>query len=224
MLLLKDNACVECPVFVVDGVTILPYCNGVVMLQCFRGHVSQKVVIQIGEGENLTCELCPVGATCNGVDVVRCEPGRKIANSSKSCDACDAGMVCDGSEVMTGCDKIEGASGCKDGVVTGCAKNYKLTEDKARCEINKGQGSCGAGCIVAVFLVIFIVIGVAVAVLLVLYFKRQRAKIDELMFRSVGSVREGRAVDFSNDKLPDSKFQTSGLLHSESGVKITRRG
>lgn len=41
-------------------------------------------------------------------------------------------------------------------------------------------------------------IGIVIGVILILYFKNQKAKIDELMFRSVGSVREGRAVDNNN--------------------------
>lgn len=79
--------------------------------------------------------------------------------------------------------------------MSSCKKNYKVTEDRTGCEINKAQGACGVGCIAGVFIAIVAVIGLVVAVLLVLYFKRQRSNIDELMFRSVGSVREGRSVD-----------------------------
>lgn len=98
--------------------------------------------------------------------------------------------MCDGSNESKSCAQIEGASSCSDGKVAECKKNFELAEDKTACEINKAQGACGLGCIIGVFVSVVAVISVVIAVFLLLFFKNQRAKIDELMFRSVGSTSE----------------------------------
>lgn len=202
------------------------------LAQCFLGVINSKYVIStVNENGTLTCHACPEMASCDGVDVERCEPGWKIAESAKTCEKCSGNQMCDGSDKQESCSEVPGAESCSEGVIKKCKKNYELSEDGVRCEINKAQGACGVGCIIGVFLVFVLVIGVVVSVLLVFYFKNQKAKIDELMFRSVGSVREGRAVDFGgarqgqNGMVGNAKYRESGLLGKrDSGDISLKRG
>lgn len=134
MLNKTEGVCQVCPKF--ENGTIVPYCNGVAMVQCYRGAINKTKVLQIGEGLDFTCQSCPIDALCDGVDVIRCELRWKISDSRKSCERCGGSEVCDGSEAKS-CGDIEGASSCKDGLVTECKKNYKPTDDGSACKINK---------------------------------------------------------------------------------------
>lgn len=82
-LIREENRCEKC--LAIESTSIFPYCDGVSMVQCYLGAVNKKLVLQLGEGENVTCALCPLDSVCDGVNVVRCELGWKIAASKKFC-------------------------------------------------------------------------------------------------------------------------------------------
>lgn len=189
-MLVSGGMCSKCPP--IEGSEITPYCDGTILFQCYNNQAEKKVVLQFGEGGNKSCGLCPENATCDGVSVVRCDSGQMISEDKKSCGKCGGDSVCDGFG-QSSCSQVEGAAACKDGVVQSCKKNYKISEDRATCEINKAQGACGLGCVIGVFIAVVAVIGLVVGLLLVLYFKNQRAKIAEILYLS----NNGRGVDLT---------------------------
>lgn len=149
---------------------------------------------------DILCIACPLGALCDGSIIEKCPPGFQLLEDDQQnsvCDPCRGNTVCNGTNDSSSCSSIKGAKHCEDGLVKSCDGGFKISEDKASCIANKAASSCEIGCMIGIAIAVVAVIGLVAAFVLMLYFKKQRNNIGDIVFRNIENLKEVRSVEGS---------------------------